>query len=127
MAWPYRVDVRGQTAHTRSDAEQARGMIEQLLFTDPGERVNRPDFGCGLRALVFGPNGDALAGAVQFMVEAALQRWLDDVIVVDAVKVASSDATLEVTVVWRLRSGGERRVDRFTPPERASQPDGGSP
>ena len=64
-------------------------MIEQLLFTNPGERVNRPDFGSGLLQLVFAPNSPELAAALQFTLQAALERWLGDVIEVRELEVTS--------------------------------------
>ena len=64
-----------------------RDLIEQVLFTAPGERVNRPEFGCGLKQLVFAPASDALAAATEQLVHGALIRWLDPVISVEKVAV----------------------------------------
>ena len=111
--YPYHIDGRGRTALT-GDADYVRDLIEQVLFTAPGERVNRPDFGSGLRQLVFAPNSDALAGAVETSVQAALQRWLGDLALVEAVDVTSDDATLAVRVRYRLRRTQERTVAEFT-------------
>jgi uncharacterized protein len=110
--FPFHVDGRGRTAATTSD-DHVRDLIWQVLFTDPGERVNRPDFGCGLKRMVFMPNSDALAAATQALVKAALQRWLEAEIEVEGVEVRSVDSRLEVTVAYRRRTTGERRVDQF--------------
>jgi len=110
--FPFRIDGRGRAADTRSD-EHIRDLIEQVLFTAPGERVNRPDFGTGLMGLVFGPNSPELATATEFMVQGALQRWLGDVIQVDAVNVESVDSTLRVVVVYQVRGSEGRLVARF--------------
>ncbi len=107
--YPYHVDGRSRTAGTGED-EHVRDMIEQLLFTSPGERVNRPDFGSGLLQLVFAPNSDELAAALQFTVQGALQQWLGDRIEVDAVEVAAEDSTLRVAVRYRLRRDGQPRT-----------------
>jgi hypothetical protein len=115
MDFPFRLDGRGRTAVTPSD-EHVRDLIYQVLFTAPGERVNRPDFGCGLRQLVFMPNSDALATATQFVVQGALQRWLADVIQVDRVAVSNEAEHLTVTVVYTRKDTGERRVDAFAAP-----------
>ena len=77
--FPFHPDSRGQTAVTNDDAH-IRDMIEQFLFTNPGERVNRPDFGSGLLQLVFAPNSPELAATLQFTVQAGLQQWLSDII-----------------------------------------------
>jgi uncharacterized protein len=100
--FPYRFDDRGRTAET--DAEgHVRDMIEQVLFTSPGERVNRPDFGCGLAQLVFAPVGPELATALQFTIQAALQRWLGDVIEPRGVAVEVEESTVRVTVQYAIR------------------------
>jgi phage baseplate assembly protein W len=91
-------------------------MIEQVLFTNPGERVNRPDFGCGLRRLVFMPNSQPLAAATQVLVKSALQQWLQNEIQVEKVEVTASDNTLTVTVAYTNRDSGTRQVDQFTGP-----------
>jgi phage baseplate assembly protein W len=114
LDFPFHIDGRGQSAETAED-EHIRDMIFQVLFTNPGERVNRPDFGCGIKQLVFMPNSDALATATQFLVQGALQRWLDAVIQVESVDVEAVEAELRVTVVYSKRSGGGPRRDVFTP------------
>jgi hypothetical protein len=85
-------------------------MIEQLLFTNPGERVNRPDFGSGLLQLVFAPNSPELAATLQFTTHAALQRWLGDVIDVRNLTVTAEDATLRIVVEYVIRGTGEART-----------------
>ncbi len=113
--YPLHVDGRGHTAVT-DDRDHIRDMIEQLLFTNPGERVNRPDFGCGLLQLVFEPNSEALATATQFLVQGSLQRWLADVIRVEGVLVTNEEERLIVDVVYVRLDNGERRQDRFVSP-----------
>ncbi len=109
---PYGIDGRGHTAETTED-DHIRDLIRQVLFTGPGERVNRPDFGCGIRQMVFMPAGDAVAGATQFLVQGALTRWLDTVIEVKDVTVTAQDERLTVTVAYAKRSTGEQRVAQF--------------
>lgn len=109
LDFPYRFDARGRTATTGGD-EHIRDLIEQVLFTAPGERVNRPTFGSGLLQLVFAPLSDELAGATQFMVQGALQEWLGDRIQVEAVDVAVEDSRLRVKVEYLVRRSGERQV-----------------
>lgn len=111
--FPFHFDNRGRTAET-DDADHVRDMIEQLLFTSPGERVNRPDFGSGLLQMVFAPNSPELAAALQFTLQAALQRWLGDVIDVATLEVTSTDSTLQVNLGYTLRSSGETRSESFT-------------
>jgi len=112
--YPLHFDARGRTAET-TQAEHIRDLIEQVLFTAPGERVNRPTFGSGVQQLVFAPNSDALAAATQVAVQGALQQWLGEAILVEAVTVESVDATLAVTVRYVVRRTQERQVERFTP------------
>lgn len=112
IAYPLHFDRRGRTAAAGSD-DHVREMIEQLLFTNPGERVNRSDFGSGLMQLVFAPNSPEYSAALQFTVEAALQRWLGDVISVGALMVTSDDASLRVELSYTVRASGDTRSDSF--------------
>src|SRR4051794_32147461 len=113
LDFPFRFDSRGHTA-TTDDADHLRDLIFQVLFTSPGERVNRPTFGSGLMQLVFAPNSDQLATATQFLVQAALQQWLGEVIEVGDVQVVSEDAVLRVTVQYTLRRTQQSQVADFT-------------
>lgn len=110
--YPFRLSGRGQTARTTED-EHIRDLIEQVLFTAPGERVNRPTFGSGLMQLLFAPNSGELATAVQFLVQGSLQQWLGDLIHVEAVGVESEDASLRVTVQYIVQRNQQRRVAQF--------------
>lgn len=112
--YPLHFDSRGRSAETDED-DHIRDLIHQVLFTSPGERVNRPDFGCGLKQLVFMPNSEALATVTQVTVQGALQRWLQEVIDVEQVQVQAEDEKLLVQVKYRKRSTGEGRSDLFTP------------
>ncbi len=100
--YPYQFDGRGHTA-SASEEEYIRGLIEQVLFTSPGERVMRPDFGSGVMQLLFAPNSGELAATAQFLVQGALQQWLGNLIVLDAVEVEAIDSTLRVTVRYLIR------------------------
>ncbi len=112
IAYPFHLDSRGRTATTDQD-DHIRDLIEQVLFTAPGERVNRPTFGSGLLQMVFAPNSDELATATQFLVQGSLQQWLGDLIQVEAVQVNSIESTLEVTVVYLIRRSQERQTAQF--------------
>lgn len=110
--FPFRFNAQGSTAHAGSD-KHIRDMIEQVLFTSPGERVNRPTFGCGLMQLVFQPNSSQLASATQFLVQGALQQWLGDLIQVDEVRVDSEHEQLRVTVVYTSLRTQEKQTAQF--------------
>lgn len=111
--YPFHIDGRGRSADTDQD-DHIRDLIEQVLFTTPGERVNRPAFGSGLMQLVFAPNSDELATATQFMVQGALQQYLSDLIQVQSVKVESEAATLQVTVEYIVLRNQQKQVARFS-------------
>jgi uncharacterized protein len=110
--FPLHFDSRGRTA-TTDDADHIRDLIEQLLFTNPGERVNRPDFGSGLQALVFAPNSPELASALQFSIQASLQRWLSDLVEIQDLEVTSQDSTLRISVQYRVRRTAEQQIATF--------------
>lgn len=113
LDYPIHFDGRGRTAATDDD-DHIRDLIEQVLFTMPGERVNRPSFGSGLLQLVFAPNSDALAAATQLSVQASLQQWLGDLIQVNSVSVETRDSRLEITVEYIIRRTQQSQVAQFT-------------
>ncbi len=110
--FPFHFDRRGGTAATDDD-DHIRDMIEQLLFTNPGERVNRPDFGSGLLQMVFAPNSPELAAALQFTMQAALQKYLGDLIDLRSLEVTAQDSTLSVSVNYVVRRTQEGRAETF--------------
>jgi phage baseplate assembly protein W len=91
-------------------------MIEQLIFTSPGERVNRPDFGSGLLQLIFAGNSPELAATVQFTLQAAIQHWLGDVVQVQNVQVQAQDSTLTVNLSYLVRATNQQQTTIFTRP-----------
>jgi uncharacterized protein len=105
LAFPLRLDGRGRMALVDLDA-YLRGLVESVLFTRPGERVNRPDFGSGVSALVFAPSGDELAGATKALVHGSLQHWLGDLLRVEDITVEAAESTLVVTVTYAPLVGG---------------------
>ncbi len=113
IAFPYHFDAGGRTARA-AELRHISQMIEQLLFTSPGERVNRPSFGSGLMQLVFAPNSDQLAASTEFLVQGALQQWLGDRIQVEEVKVDAVDSTLNITIVYVVSKTGDRQVEEFS-------------
>jgi phage baseplate assembly protein W len=113
LDYPFHFDDTGRSATTDAD-DHVRDMIHQVLFTNPGERVNRPDFGCGLMQTVFAPNSDALAAATQFLVHGALQRWLSEEIVVEDVTVENQEERLVVEITYVRRDTGQRETATFS-------------
>ena len=111
-AFPFRFDARGRTA-TTDDATHIRDMVEELLFTAPGERVNRPDFGSGLLQMVFAPNSTELAAALQFTTQAAVPRYLGDLIDLQQLEVTAQGATLSVTVKYVIRATQQQQLNTF--------------
>src|SRR5512139_4026984 len=111
--FPFHVDGRGRTALTDDD-DHIRDMLEQLIFTSPGERVNRPDFGSGILQLIFAPNSPELAATLQYTLQAAIQRWLGDVIDLKAVDVQSVDSTLTIDLQYVVRRTNETQTAHFT-------------
>jgi uncharacterized protein len=114
LDFPYQFDSRGRTALAPSQDHHIRDMIEQLLFTNPGERVNRPDFGSGLLQLIFAPNSPELAAALQFTMQSALQRWLGDLIEVQSLQVTSQDSTLHVSLIYVVRRTNQTQTAVFS-------------
>lgn len=111
LAYPYSFDNSGATAQTDLSGH-IRDMIEQILLTSPGERVNRPTFGCGVAQLVFAPNSDVLA-AQQQVIQSSLQQWLSDLIRVQGVDVSAQDSTLLITVRYTIVQTQQQQTQQF--------------
>ncbi len=109
--FPYQFDGRGRTLDPGDD--YIRQMVEQVLFTSPGERVNLPDFGSGLLQLPFAPNSMEMAAATQFSVQGALQKWLSGFVKVQSVVASAQEAVLTVTVTYAPLSTGVSQVQTF--------------
>jgi phage baseplate assembly protein W len=112
---PYHFDATGRTA-TTGRPDHIRDLIEQVLFTAPGERVMRPEFGAGLAVMVFEPNSSTLATTTQFVVQSALQQHLAHLIAVQAVTVENLDAALQVTVQYVILADGSAQRATFVSP-----------
>jgi phage baseplate assembly protein W len=112
IRFPFQLNHKGLTADC-DEERHIRDMIEQVLFTSPGERVNRPTFGSGLMQLVFQPNSDELSATIQFLVQGALQQWLGDLIEINNVEIQHPDSSLMVTVVYKIRRTQQTQVAAF--------------
>lgn len=111
--FPFKIDKNGCTA-TVDHETHVKQMMEQILFTSPGERVNRPDFGCGLNHLVFASNGDELVISTQYLVQGSLQKWLGDLITVESVLIKNNESKLIITIQYRIKNKSTSDVAQFT-------------
>jgi phage baseplate assembly protein W len=115
LSVPFQIGALG-APRTAGRTAAARQQIEQLLFTLPGERVNRPDFGCGVQRLVFSGASDEAAAATEYVVRVAMQTFLSDLLTVDAVQVTVDEVTLTVDILYTLVDTGEEMADTFKRP-----------
>jgi phage baseplate assembly protein W len=110
IRYPLAVDESlGRLAVEDDYATHVEQMIKQVLFTNPGERINRPDFGCGLRRMVFAPNSDVSANMAQVSVFQALDKWLGTLIAVSQVEVQALEEVLEVKIAYVLKARQQQR------------------
>jgi hypothetical protein len=113
IAFPFHIGGDGRTAQANDD-DHIRQMIEQILFTNRGERVNRPDFGSGLLQMVFAPNSPEVASALKFSLQAELQQWLGDLIEMQSLDVTSVDSSLLINISYLVRRTNEQQSAQFT-------------
>lgn len=110
--FPFRFANDGTTG-TCGYVDHIYDLVEQVLFTNPGERVYRPEFGCGLLQLVFEPNSEVLGGAIEASTRAALEEWLGELIEVDELKVNADEERLVVDLAYEVIQTGELRTEQF--------------
>jgi Bacteriophage baseplate protein W len=115
LDYPFSIAGDGRAALTLGD-DHVLDMIEQVLFTAPGERVMLPDFGCGLLTLVFEPNSELLAASTELLVRASLQRWLGDLIDVRTVTVVANDSELVVNIEYVRLVDGRKVTEEISVP-----------
>lgn len=110
LHYPLQEDPGGKRLRRETDYEAyVTQLIKQVLLTSPGERVNRPDLGAGVKQLVFRALGPATATLAETMVYKALTDSLSALIRVDEVNVELGDARLDITVVYTLYARMEQR------------------
>ncbi|HEY1293397.1 MAG TPA: GPW/gp25 family protein [Chloroflexota bacterium] len=112
-AYPFQIDATGRTAAC-DEEDFVRQAVEQVLFTIPGERVNRPTFGSAAHTLVFEPASQEQATTVQYLIQAALQQWLGELVSVENIQVQAADSMLHITVQYQIRSTQRRQVAGVT-------------
>lgn len=113
FGFPFQINEKGGVSGLSGD-DNIRGKIIQVLFTSPGERVNMPEFGCGLRDLVFDPNNAVLAATTEFTVRKALEQWLGDEIFVEAVDVSNDEENVLITIVYIRKDRLEKQAIKIT-------------
>ncbi|WP_421837939.1 GPW/gp25 family protein [Novosphingobium sp.] len=110
LHYPLAVDpARGRLAQEQNFDAHVEQLVMQVLLTAPGERINRPDFGCGVKRMVFAPGGEVAATLAQATIYQALTKWLGDVITVTEVTVRADDAALLVRIGYGVKVLGQRR------------------
>ena len=114
LKFTYQFNSQGGTA-TDNDERHIRNMIEQILFTSPGERVNRPTFGSGLLQAVFEPNSNEMASTTQYLIQGALNQWLSHLIEVNEVLIENIDSSLEVKIAYTILQTKEQQILKVTP------------
>ncbi|MEM9318242.1 MAG: GPW/gp25 family protein [Pseudomonadota bacterium] len=114
LSQPYRVDGTGRTAAIQDAHAHARDLIEAVLFTAPGERVNRPTFGSGIYEMLFDANNQALETAADFLIQSAIQQHLSDIVTVEGLEIQRNEGLLEIKLTYGLRGEEERVTDTFT-------------
>jgi len=113
LAFPFRIGPDGRTAAPASDAEHVRDELLQLLLTDPGERLFLPEFGGGVRRLVFEPASDVLRGVTKARITQALSRWLGHRLQVELLEVDFAGEHIEIVVQYRPAGSADSRVVKF--------------
>jgi phage baseplate assembly protein W len=110
ILYPFAIDAGfGVLAEEKDYAKHVEQMIKQVLFTNPGERINRPDFGCGIPRMVFAPNSEVSANLTQVMIRQSLERWLGTLIELIDVQASNNEEKLEIQIIYLLRARQERR------------------
>jgi uncharacterized protein len=109
----YPMQIVHGTVATARRIDHIRQMIEQVLFTMPGERVMYPEFGTGLSRVLFETTGTEIVTATQALVASDLHRWLGDLISIQSVTIVVRESRMEVTVAFEMLETREMRREVF--------------
>jgi phage baseplate assembly protein W len=113
LSFPFRVAPDGRTAQITSLEEHLRDELVQLLLTSPGERDMLPEFGGGIRRLVFEPLGEASRGMAKATITQAITTWLGHRLILESLDVTFADSTIDVEIKYRLSGTEDSRILRF--------------
>ena len=113
LAFPFNIAPDGRTAEVDQIDQHVRDELVQLLLTNPGERPFLPEFGGGLRRLVFEPADEATRGMTKAMITQAITTWLGHRITLEDLQVMIENSTITVEIKFRLAGTEDSRVLRF--------------
>ena len=113
LSFPFRIGSQGRTAQISLLEEHIRDELMQLILTNPGERPFLPEFGGGVRRLVFENVDDITAGMTKAMLTQAISRWLGHRITLEDLKVTVEHETIEVEIIYRIAGNDDTRIMRF--------------
>ena len=114
LAFPFRMENGRPRLATRS--EHIRGQIEQVLYTLAGERVFRPEFGAGVKALLFEPNRSAMWQITRRRLLASLAEALAGEVDPKSieVEVSGEEEKLIISITYTLATIGQRERQQFS-------------
>ncbi|SLN59740.1 Gene 25-like lysozyme [Roseovarius albus] len=113
LTYPFGPDGSGRTGNTEDKAIRVRNLLQAVLFTVPGERVMRPEFGSGVPDMLFDGNSEALETAADFLIRTAVQRYLSDVLVLEDLTITRDEGVLEINVTYALVGEEDRQIETF--------------
>jgi phage baseplate assembly protein W len=113
LSFPFRITQEGRTATVGSLEDHVYGEVIQLLLTNPGERLFLPDFGGGVRRLVFEGAGQSTEALAKAMISQAISRWLEKRVTLQELTVTTRDSALKVDLVYRVAGTDDQRRLRF--------------
>jgi len=113
LSFPFRIAADGRSAQVQTLEEHVRDEVIQLILTNPGERADLPEFGGGVRRLVFEGAGLTTSAMAKAMLSQALSRWLAQRVTVEQLDVTAVSETLTVDLVYRVAGTPDPRRIRF--------------
>lgn len=111
--FPFQFNLYGHISSTTYDLH-IQEMLEQILFTSPGERVNRPDFGCGVELMVFGSTSPEILSVKQTQINSQIQKWLGHLIQVLEVKITTNENRVEILIRYMIYQNQQETTQVFS-------------
>jgi len=113
LSFPFRIASNGRSAQVPALEAHVRDELIQLILTNPGERAFLPEFGGGVRRLVFENASETIAGVTKARITQAISRWLGQRVTLEDLQVTIDNSTLEIQIQYRIAGTKDSRIMKF--------------
>jgi phage baseplate assembly protein W len=113
LAFPFRIGTNGRAVQVATLEDHVRDELVQLILTNPAERLFLPEFGGGVRRLVFENIDDTTGAMVKAVLTRSISRWIGNRVTLEDLAVVVENETIAVDLKYRIAGTEDTRVLKF--------------